>query len=270
MSAASLINNFARVSDKGAFAYITRTAVVEGLRARIADPTTQNQGAASLCGPAVLFYCILKNSPELYVKYVIDLYTNGSAKIGTLNVTPSKNCRSYQPTPEKISAVDWIALASLRDSENTLSDYSSADDKRAGITMPSTLASWFRAVGYRDVRDVTNILRNKGHNEIDSCLLQLKQGREICLFVNAKLLNDPKNSGFFTFPDHWVVLTAGTVVDPRGTGDSPAAPAADVSVSITVYTWGSLRRIPPSETLLLDDFSGNFFGYVSAMSTWAI
>ena len=79
--------------------------------------------------------------PHLYTQYVIDLYRTGEARIGDLHVKPSAGCRAYQSPRDKIHPVDWIALASLRDSENSFLDYSSANDTAAGITIPRGFAA---------------------------------------------------------------------------------------------------------------------------------
>ena len=56
---------------------------------------------------------MLNYKPELYVEYVIDLFTTGKARIGSLEVKPGTACRAYQPPKDKIAGVDWVALASL-------------------------------------------------------------------------------------------------------------------------------------------------------------
>src|SRR5262245_14600235 len=84
---------------------IDQADVVAGLRERVNDPHKQNQGAASLCGPAAFFYCVLNYKPELYVQYVIDLFTTGKARIGSLKVEPSLPCRVSQPTTDRIAPV---------------------------------------------------------------------------------------------------------------------------------------------------------------------
>jgi hypothetical protein len=51
--------------------------------------------------------------------------------ISSLEVKPSVGCRAYQPPRDKIPAVDWVALASLRDSVNTIGDVTSVCDTQA-------------------------------------------------------------------------------------------------------------------------------------------
>jgi hypothetical protein len=54
--------------------------------------------------------------------------------------------------------VDWVALASLRDSTNLFSDYQSHTNAAAGITLPGTLAGWFSASGFSQVENRTNLV----------------------------------------------------------------------------------------------------------------
>jgi hypothetical protein len=103
--ALSLVNNLPPLSKSPPFPHIAAADVVAGLRDRVNDPHKQDQGAASLCGPAAFFYVLLNFKPELYVQYVIDLFTTGRARIGALTVEPSHGCRSYNPPPAKISGV---------------------------------------------------------------------------------------------------------------------------------------------------------------------
>jgi hypothetical protein len=251
MTAQSRIDDFAGGSGSSAFPNIARSAVVDGLRLRVADPKSQNQSAASLCGPAALLYCLLNDSPELYVQYVIDLYTTGSASLGTLKVSPSKDCCRYSPPSNKIAAVDWIAMASLRDSENSVFDYESADDETAGITMPHSLAAWFRALGYTDVRNETNVLLTKDRSDIDDCNRLQRHGRWICLFINAQMLSASTQTSRSITPDHWAVLISN-------------ADVAHDALSISVYSWGDTQRVPMAGTLAVNHFCRNFYGYVSA------
>jgi hypothetical protein len=254
--ALSLIDKFPPLPKGRPFPRIDLADVVTGLRERVNDPHKQNQGAASLCGPAALFYCLLNFKPELYVQYVIDLFTTGKARIGSLEVEPSLSCRVYQPPKDKIAAVDWIALASLRDSENTVLDYSSVNDTTAGITRPATLASWFKDIGYQRVRDDTNYYFCKGRKEIDAFDKEIRTYRDVCLLVNDNMLYPHKNKQKSTFCNHWIVAEQ----SPQLNGDQ---------INISVYSWGNVYRVPGIGSLSVRDFSLNFYGYVSAMPKYS-
>lgn len=247
MTVQSRIDSLATGSGEGCFSQVSRVQLVQGLRERVANPDSLYQGVASLCGPTSLIHCLLRDNAEAYVGYVVDLWTTGRGRIGTLNVRPGEDCRNA--TPRGIAAVDWVALASLRDSENTILDYDEPADQVAGITMPGTLAAWFRAAGYQDVRNVTNVWFTKGESDINTATALLRQGKRVCLFINADLVqHGASGGGRTTVPDHWVELVAcNGIRDGRVRG-------------AVLWTWA--RRWPLPD-LTVEQFCGNFFGYVA-------
>jgi hypothetical protein len=253
--ALSLVDAFAPGGHEKGFARIERRDVVDGLKARIVDPSKQDQSAASLCGPAAFLYCVLEEHPEVYTQYVIDLYKTGEGRLGKLRVKPSAGCRAYQPPRDKIHPVDWIAMASLRDSENTLLDYSSADDTAAGITMPHSLAAWFNKLGWGGVRNNTNVFFVKGRDEVNQCARNFDADQRVCLFISMQMLDSFKFAHHSVTPDHWVVLVKRMIVQKD-------------MISFGVYSWGSLLDIPRTGAYPLGGFYRNFYGYVSAIPTY--
>jgi hypothetical protein len=245
-----LVDAFAARTGDGVFPNISRQEVVDGLRARVNNPVTQNQNQSSLCGSAVLLFALLNDAPEVYVQYVIDLWTNGVGALGSVIVKPSKGCRNYKPPADKIAPVDWIALASLRDSENTAWDYSSADDEASGITRPSVLTSWFTALNFRNLRNETNLFLTKGESDIDAANKLYSEGNWVCLLINANMLESPNTKSASLFPNHWVVLRS-KIRFGEGT-------------PTRVYSWGKLMTIPDVGTMTASDFCKNFYGYVAA------
>jgi len=118
-----MICEFEKRDGDVAFPKIKRQDVADQLRRRIEKSSTIRQGNSSLCGPAVYIYSLAKRKPKQYVRYVIELYEQGEGGIGRLQVKPRMHCKNFDPaTDQTIAAVDWIALAGLRDSENTPSD----------------------------------------------------------------------------------------------------------------------------------------------------
>ena len=75
-----------------------------------------NQDTAGLCGPVAFLYGLASNSPATYARYAVDLYEKGNAKIGDI-LAPSTGCRTSSP-PCSMSPADWLAAASLRNSDN--------------------------------------------------------------------------------------------------------------------------------------------------------
>jgi hypothetical protein len=249
--ALSLIDKMPPLPKGRPFPRIAPDQVVKELRERVNDPSTQDQMNTSLCGPAAFFYCVLNYKPELYVQYVIDLLTTGKARIDSLTVEPSLACRAYDPG-SKIAAVDWIALASLRDSENTVINYESADQDVPAITRPATLASWLRVVGYQSVRDNTNYYFCKGRKEIDAVIRDISLSLDVCLLVNKNILDVATSKMKSTFCNHWIVASD----TPKLNGDQ---------IEISVYTWGQILKIPQHGSLSVREFCLNFYGYVSGM-----
>jgi hypothetical protein len=186
---------------------------------------------------------------------VIDLFTTGKARIGSLEVKPSAACRVYQPPLDKIAGVDWVALASLCDSSNLILDVSSADDDLSVGNWPGEAAKWFRDIGYRDVRDDTNMYFCKGRKEIEAFDRDMRFNRDVCLFINTNMLDEGTNRLKSTFVDHCVVL------------DEPPEINRD-RISLSVYSWGKVQRVPSVGTLSLEEFSRNFYGYLSGTPTF--
>jgi hypothetical protein len=246
----SLVKAFTPGGQEQGFPNIGRQDVVNGLNVRISQPWLQSQGTASLCGPAAFLYCVLFERPELYTQYVIDLYVNGEAWLGQLHVKPSDACRGYKAPPNTIDPVDWIALASLRDSDNSILHYSSAEDATAGITMPHSVEKWFNKLGWSSVRNDTNVLFLKGRDEVDDCIRNFDHFGRVCLFVNMKMFDPAKLTHQSLTPNHWVVLAKPMTV-------------VNDTISFGVYSWGQIFDVPQNGAFPLRSFYRNFYGYVS-------
>lgn len=254
--ALSLIDKFPPLPKGRPFPRIELADIISGLRERVQDPVKQDQGAAALCCPAAFFYCVLNYKPELYVQYVIDLFTTGKARIGSLKVEPGLACRVYQPPTDKIAPVDWVALASLRDSDNMVLDIASVDDDVASRSRGGEVASWLSQIGYKGVKDESNWYFCKGRKEIEAFNRDIRMSRDVCLFINDNMLSDSKARLKSTFMNHCIVV------------DEPPD-LQNGRISLSIYTYGKIQRVPRVGTLSLDEFSRNFYGYVSGQPTFA-
>jgi len=248
-----MLIDFAQNKSGGAFPNINRVDVVDGLRDRVAPGGAENiaQMGSSLCGPAAVMFCVTNKNPEMYARYVMDLYNKGEAQFGTLTVKPGEACRNYDP--RRIAPVDWIALASLRDSENRYMSYASVDNEAAGITVPKTMVNWFRAAGYTQTHERTQLfggLVQEDHEIAQAGTARLK-GCDVCIFVSWKVLDSM--GSLSAIPDHWIVLTKPIRLDTRNR-----------EISMQVFSWGEIRNLPRQGTGDLDDFLKNYYGYVSA------
>ncbi len=247
------IDKFAKRTGPGAFKQISRSDVAKTLRMRVADPSKIDQGASSLCGPASLVFSFANSEPDQFADYVINLYENGQARLGKIDVIPGTDLKNYRCASD--SATDWIATASLRDSENWFFDYQSTDNEFAGITMPHELTCWFENIGFTEVINETNIYFDNDEDNFRKAGLLYEEDYWVCLFVNANLLyNDETMFQHSTTPDHWIVLT------------SPISIDSNDRVKFKVFTWGEGHRaVPPGEaTIAIKDVLENYYGFVAA------
>ena len=242
-----------------AFTGVTREDVYRDAEERASDPSLINQGGSSLCGPAVAMYSLARYRNGLYERFVKQLFETGDATIGDLRVRPGEDCRRHNPGSH-VGAADWVALAGLRDSENSVFDYDEWSDQAAGITLPMTLASWLTRMGFSGVRNETNLFFHKGKSNFLDAVEQCQKGRNVCMLVSIDGIETPQpGRGLFekiqgALPNHWVVLTS-------------VGPTLDNSVSFEVFTWGDeCYKVPSSgggTTLTMKAWLKNYYGYVS-------
>lgn len=246
--------------------------IVNQLEQRASTPWRINQGGASLCGPAAFMYCLAKDAPELYVQYVFDLYVTGQAKINDLVVEPSSACRTANIVAtnrngfesRRIDGVDWVALASLRDSTNRFLRHKSVSSDAAGITMPGALSEWFSAAGYQWVQNNTRTMSALSAQHFLESAQHYQHNKNVCLFIASKV----KKSSFTlrAVPNHWVVMSDAVRFSGRATTCviDPVKTAADKEAipQVGIYHWGIEKDLLNASNLTLEDFSRYYFGSV--------
>lgn len=251
--ARAVVQAFAARVGGGVFVHVARADVASGLLARVDHPDRISQGASSLCGPAALIFNLASRDPVAYVRFVIELYENGTATLNRLRVSPGSDLRGYD-LKARLDPADWIPLASLRDSENWFFDYQAVDDEFAGITLPSHLESWFKKIGFSEVINDTNLVLTKDQKNIEVAARLHREDFWVCLFVNGQMLASTSQGARSLTPDHWAVLTSDVKL-VRG------------NISLTVFTWGAGHYTVPAESakpLPISDFLANYYGYVAA------
>lgn len=237
------------VGTDQAFPNIRRSEVVDGLRDRLTAPTLISQKDTSLCGPASLMFCLASAKPALYARYVVELYQTGRSTVGRLTVEPGTDCKAYQATAASgIHPADWVALASLRDSENDMLDYDAPSCEAGGVTMPGDLLDWFKDVGFSKDANVTNLVFSKDEATLRAASGRRDHNHHVCLFINANMLSNPGEDSLT--PDHWVVLQSPVTVDAG-------------RAKFSVYTWGGVRSVDHA----VGEVCENFYGYISSSAT---
>lgn len=179
-----------------------------------------NQNQTSTCGPAAFFYCLIKDRPDVYAQAVWELWRYGKTKIGELEIAPGEDCRhpsgaffNEQGRP-KISGIDWMTLAGLRDSENAVLDFDSIDSPLAGVTMWQLLTEWFEKAGYEKVFSNVGITQ-AGVQGIQELNEYVKNGFTVVTLINDGLLQGGRESNS-TVPTHWIVWDGPVTQDGNG------------------------------------------------------
>jgi hypothetical protein len=251
------------VKNISVWPHINRTALIAGLRARIKDPDKINQENTSLCGPADFIRDIAEDRPKEYAQAVIDLYEKGTATIGTFTIKSSDSLRSHalaKIPSGVIDASDWVILASVRDTTNWYFDYAAEDQDARAITMPADKVKWFKAGGYTDVVDETNLLIAKDLGSAFRANSFFKKGYHVSLFINSDMLSPSTMNNVSTTPDHWVAMTKPMEIRatvPHGFPDE------ETSVKLEVYSWGRRIGIPSLGKLTYYHFTANYYGFIA-------
>ena len=122
--------------------HITRDEVVRGLRNRIRDPAVMRQNPTDLCGPMSLLMEFARRNPTRFIRGAAELLREG--------VFTTQNGRKFvaaedlrgRPVPDgDIAGVEWLYVATMRDSENVTDDVDNGEGIE-GITWPFELEEW--------------------------------------------------------------------------------------------------------------------------------
>ena len=261
-TATTLVNQF--VTDParvGRWPNINRVDLGTGLLARIDNPNSIDQAATPFCGPTTLIRALALNNPDAYAQAAIDLYTTGRARINNLDIHPG-NSVINAPVPGNTNPADWIMLASLRDSDNWLLSASGFFGSNvAGITIPSTIETWFRNAGFTQIVNRTSLtggdIPSVKSMTVQQASQYYSQGYNVAMLIDADLLDaSTQNDMFSMYPDHWIVL-ASTIANAGSMNYS-------VNTSFKAFTWGRVRDVPQTGTLIYERFLTKFYGFVAA------
>ena len=262
MAANALAINFAAASGAGAWPNINRATLALELRLRITSPNQVNQAETPFCGPAAFFYTLAAEKPVAYVQAAIDLFNTGECTIGTLKIKPGDAVRKSAPL-KKTSHADWITLASLRDSGNSvLSAAGLFGGSFAGITVPGTLADWFTKAGFSTVVNKATVtqpsLPNAQASLVHSAKTYKASGHTIVMLVDADVLEEAdQDDETSLWPDHWI--TQVTTIKDGG------ELSYNDPISLTVHSWGDHKSIPVVATkpLKKKHFMNKFYGFIA-------
>ncbi|MBH2847068.1 hypothetical protein I6U52_25610 [Serratia marcescens] len=232
------------------------------LASRMNHSSYPDQGGTSLCGPAAFFYCLLMDRPDVYKQAVIELWLNGKTKIGALNIAPSSGCRHpegtfYDAYGERVKGIDWITLASLRDSENSILSYDEIDDQASGITLWGGLTEWFVGAGYE--KEFSNVglshVNLKGLSVLNE---YITKGYRVVTLISAGMLHGFDSA--ITAKNHWIVWD-GPITTQNGEVVSLTTNESE-QVQLKLFSWGKVKNQVKGNITLSDVMKSIFGGVV--------
>ncbi|CDL84775.1 hypothetical protein [Xenorhabdus szentirmaii] len=224
-----------------------KSKIESQIQDRLSKRTYPDQNGASLCGPAAFFYCLQIDRPDIYEQAARELWKYGKTKIGQLEIKPGEGCRHpkgsfYDGKDEEISGLDWITLASLRDSENMILSYDEVASPVAGITAWWPLSEWFEKAGYEKV--FSNIsLMHSNKKDIEELNNYIEQGYHVVSLISAGMLGTLRET---SGKNHWVVW-------------EDKLREYDNSVNLILFSWGRVKPWVKSNTSY-DYFMEHTFG----------
>lgn len=234
-----------------------------------------NQKRTMLCGPAAFTYCLMMDRFDLYQQAIWDLWETGKTRIGSLVITASDEVKKPVDLfglddngieEIKIPAIDWIFMASLRDSSNNIMNYNKVSDAASAITMWGVMREWFSAVGAKNT--FSNISLSHSNltdiSALNDFVDTVNYSTHIVALVSAKMMRGADTS----FKDHWVVWESGLETTKITQTDAAKLPSTIVSkktsvnenVMLKLFTWGEVRTNRLNKDLTLDDFLNCSFG----------
>lgn len=233
---------------------------VTDLMIRVEAPEKINQIGVALCGPAAVMFCWVSKRPDLYVKYLINMYEQGEGMMENLRVKPGEDCRTHKPVG--IKGIDWVALAALRDSENSVLDLDSEPAMLSGITLPNEIEKWFTNIGFDLVENDTSLLLSKPFATLQKAARYFNEGKSVCLFVNATLF---QGQGFMNLSaDHWIAMISEPIIDGQSIlSMSEEKDMLTKKVDFQVYSWGEARSANDRK-YSVQEFLNHFYGFVAA------
>lgn len=260
------------------------------VQARANNPILINQSDAPLCGPAAFLYCITKSNPENYKQYIYNLAQNGIAKIKSMEIKPSEDCKNADIPAVKIDPIDWVGLASLRDNTNKFLSMSSVSDNLsvnlAGITTPKEIACWFTKTElFKQIINKTNLFLTKAISNLVNANNYYRNGYKVCLLINSTMLLNPSNPApslvpkllptkknieseinkfKSNIPNHWVVFEGNMALgNEYFNGDIKTMEEkiknTTSPISFKVYSWGRIYPV----ALNWDILSSYYYGYIA-------
>jgi len=248
------VDAFAVRAGVGKFVHIRRDDLVADLKARIDNPALINQSDVGLCPSASVLYALATRDVLAYARLVMDLYEHGRGQFGKWLLEPCQDLLNLSLGSNKIRPVDWIPMASIRDSGGWLSgehDEHEVDDFD-GAFIPR-ISGWMRRAGYSTVIDGFRLVGNASPINLERANELYKTDHQVIMLITAAILREEVVPRGWT--NHAVVLASPIQFGADADGDR--------TVSFSVYTWGNVQQVPRTGVMKMRDFLLSYFGFIA-------
>ena len=214
----------------------------ERLRFLVDSPQALRQGAYGWCLPAAFLHSALRRFPDLVVQFGLDLYTNGEARLGGIDVTMSNTFRAFD-YPEAIrtkpglpernrdlylaSHADWLVLAGIQEDTYTLNSVTGEFDQMVSLTT-GALVSLFEDSGlYAEVTDLSGADKRDRHKLLEA--LNKSATHDVILVTDMDRFGPKADTR------HAARLVAPPTVTTSGNSGNPAD---NEIITFQYWSWG--------------------------------
>jgi hypothetical protein len=269
---------FAKRGGKGVWPHLERAKVAAGLKYRLDNPDSFNQGQTWLCGIATFVRVWAYDHPVEYVQLAADLFEKGEGwlKGGPKTLVDKRSAGEKITTSsdllnsavarisdkESLDHADWVVLAAIRESFNSVFTYG-ADEGPFHIkawNFPSDVVREFKAGGYSRVISKADGLGGGGYNNFVEATDLYDRGWRVILLIKSDLLKASafQNPGAVRTSDHWVGLNSTVFMSLPG-------PNCQVD-RFEVYSWDGPHFIPPvGQKIAFSLLDKYYFGFVAGL-----
>lgn len=236
---------FDKSTQQGAWPHITRSQLVDEIRATLTKPSRISQKDTPFCGPAAVVYELASRDPMRYVGIVQELYETGAFRTRRYVIEPTEALLN-STVPPGMRAVDWMVLAAMRDAENLLFTIDGDPGDIEGITFPWEMEEWaFELLGY-DAVDFESTFIDGELDAIELAQGIIDRGGVAFLLIDAAMLGGEEPA--VAIPNHWISFLGNLSV----TSDQ---------VAFRSYSWGTTIDVQIGK----DPFEDYMWGVVTAV-----
>jgi hypothetical protein len=232
-AAEAAIAQFAQSMAPNVWPFLDKATILAELRSRIHDPFQVNQGGQPFCGPATVLFELVRKQPLRYVQICWSLFITGGFQGHLHFIAASNALRQASRGDLRMGQVDWMLLATLRDSEAQLFPVEpNAPDlirNLTGMTKSWELKGWVKELlGYPAVQYNHAYLMNDIRAMQQAATAIRAGGVAFALITAEGMLGD--KPPLLPFPSHWITLLGNITV-------------LDDPVTFDIYTWSQQLRL---------------------------